>query len=220
MHLQDLIFDLDGTLVDSVAGIEYSVDCALAECGFAARGRGLRSLIGPPIRRILCAVADESDRSALDALESAFRRSYDSEGWKKTMLQKGAKETLEWLVASGRRAFVFTNKPLLPTSHILDRMQSRHFFSDVVCRDSTTPPYEQKADMLRAILEGNGLSARGSMVVGDTNEDVTAAMAAGIRVALVPGYGPSHAEAAGNSCVHLQSLTDLKKLVFECEESA
>ncbi len=52
MQTRNVLFDLDGTLIDSLPGIEFSVDCALAECSLPPRRRELRPLIGPPIRAI------------------------------------------------------------------------------------------------------------------------------------------------------------------------
>jgi phosphoglycolate phosphatase len=83
------IFDLDGTLIDSLPGIAWSVGEALALCGLRPLTADLKPLIGPPIRSILAAVTGLGDAPSLDRLERAFRASYDAEGWRKTTCYRG-----------------------------------------------------------------------------------------------------------------------------------
>ena len=59
MDLANVIFDLDGTLVDSLAGFEYSVDRAFEKRGYSRGTSDLRTLISPPIRDILREISGE-----------------------------------------------------------------------------------------------------------------------------------------------------------------
>jgi phosphoglycolate phosphatase len=81
MGLQAALFDLDGTLVDSLPGIAFSVDAAIAESGLPVRRTDLRPLIGPPIREIFRQLLPQADALHLSSLEAAFRTSYDTGGW-------------------------------------------------------------------------------------------------------------------------------------------
>src|SRR5712691_1839851 len=151
MDLANIIFDLDGTLVDSLAGIEYSVDRAFEKRGYAPRTSDLRTLIGPPIRHILSEISGEERAQELDGLEAAFRESYDMEGWKKTVLMCGAEQALHEAAVGGYRMFLFTNKPRNATARIVDSFGLVTFFSRVLCRDSAMPPYSSKAEMLGSL---------------------------------------------------------------------
>src|SRR5580658_355753 len=94
-QLGTLIFDLDGTLLDSLPGIRFSVEAAFRACGLAMGDVDLRSLIGPPIRTILARMAGKQPSGEeLDQLERSFRWSYDCEGWKMTPHYEGAAEAL------------------------------------------------------------------------------------------------------------------------------
>jgi phosphoglycolate phosphatase len=73
-----LLFDLDGTILDSLPGISYSVQQAFDVCGLPLPDCQLRSMIGPPIRTILSLAGQVTNTAVLDALEQAFRRIYDS----------------------------------------------------------------------------------------------------------------------------------------------
>jgi phosphoglycolate phosphatase len=111
--VRDFIFDLDGTLVDSLPGIQYSIDAALAPSQRCINDLSAR--IGPPIRSILQAATGASTKD-LDEMERLVRTSYDSEGWRKTVRYPGATEMLASLHARGSRLFIITNKPRRPTA--------------------------------------------------------------------------------------------------------
>ena len=187
---RNVIFDLDGTLVDSIPGIQWSVDAALAECGMPSVSGDLKPLIGPPIRDILAAVSGASDAATLDRMELAFRSVYDSGGWRKTTCQPGAKGALERLRTAGCGLWVVTNKPGNAARAILSELALADYFEEIVCRDSRIPGFASKAEMLANLLERCALVRAESIMIGDTLEDCRAAAAAGIACALVPhGYG-------------------------------
>jgi phosphoglycolate phosphatase len=185
-----VIFDLDGTLVDSVPGIAWSVDTALRACGLPPAGRDLTPLIGPPVRDILAAVSGVSEPDLLDRLERTFRSSYDSAGWRLTVRQPGVPEILSQLLSAGVGLWLVTNKPALSTAMILCELRLDGFFREVVSRDSRRPVFVSKSGMLIDLLERRGIGRAACLMAGDTLEDWRAAEAAGIPCVLVPyGYG-------------------------------
>ena len=188
--MRKVIFDLDGTLVDSIPGIQWSVEAALVAGGMPPLCRDLKPLIGPPIRDILATVSGATDPAVLDRMESVFRSSYDSAGWRKTTCQPGARGTLQRLHIAGCGLWVVTNKPGHAARAILHELALADFFQEVVCPDSRTPRFASKAEMLADLLERCALARAGSIMVGDTLEDCRAAADVGIDCALVPhGYG-------------------------------
>jgi phosphoglycolate phosphatase len=193
-RMRHAIFDLDGTLVDSLPGIAWSIEEALAACGLPPMAVELRPLIGPPIRSILSAVSGLSGGSSLDRLEQAFRSSYDSDGWRRTVCYAGAQDLLWNLFTSDISLWMVTNKPAAATQKILRHLQLDGFFDEVVCRDSRQPAYGSKAEALTDLMVRHGLSRRECVLIGDTPEDSRAAAAAGMECVIVPhGYGPGRA---------------------------
>jgi phosphoglycolate phosphatase len=208
--VRSVIFDLDGTLVDSLPGIAWSVEAALEECGVPWRRRDLKPLVGPPIRQILAEVSGVSQASALDRLERAFRSSYDSGGWRRTVCQKGANAILRQLQSRGISLWLATNKPAHATGRILRELALTGFFQEIVCRDSHTPSFESKAEMLVDLLGRRGLRHAECLMAGDTMEDARAAAAAGIACALVPqGYGCGLGGSLPADCRLLREWSDL-----------
>jgi phosphoglycolate phosphatase len=190
-HLpQALFFDLDGTLLDSLPGIAFSIEQAFAACDLPMQALDLGEVIGPPIRTILGLAAAQATDSDLNLLERAFRRSYDSEGWQKTVLFPGSSPMLHEARGLGIGLFVVSNKPRHIAVKILEREGVGSLFTAIVTRDSADPPYGSKARMIEHLLGVFQLDARRCIMIGDTAEDAIAA-----REMLVPfawmahGYG-------------------------------
>lgn len=190
-----VLFDLDGTLLDSLPGIRHSAEAAFAECGLPMNGVDLRALIGPPIRTILARMARiDADgglsEEQLDRLVRAFRLSYDSEGWRMTPHYDGAADLLRALRGVGRRLFVVSNKPRRISGKILENGGTLDLFEEIVTLDSRNPAYSGKREMMHSLMERHGLDPQECLMVGDTMEDATAASESGMKFCLAThGYG-------------------------------
>jgi len=188
--VKHVIFDLDGTLIDSAPGIAWSMDEALRACGLPQADCDIRRMIGPPVRQILASVSGVRDAALLDRLEASFRNSYDSDGWRRTACQPGAAEMLWELLMSGTKMWLVTNKPAVATSRILGALRLSSFFHATVCRDSGGRRYHSKADMLCDLLDRARIERDRCLLVGDAAEDWHAAESAGIPCVIVShGYG-------------------------------
>jgi phosphoglycolate phosphatase len=190
-RLQALVFDLDGTLLDSLPGIRYSVDAEFRACGLAMGDVDLRSLIGPPIRTILARMAAKPpSNEELDQLERSFRWSYDCEGWQMTPHYEGAVQALRSLRAEGTRLFVVSNKPRHISMKIMEAEGTAELFEEIVTKDSRTPVYQDKQEMMRYLMQKWKIEPGECLMIGDTMEDAEAASKTGMRFCLVThGYG-------------------------------
>lgn len=185
-----VFFDLDGTLLDSLPGIESSIAAACAACGVRIIHSDVRAVIGPPIRSILSSVTGVEDTGKLDDLERAFRLDYDSVGWVNTPVYPAAGRVLQELANAAVPLFVVSNKPHHVAVRILQRQGIMHHFQKVVTRDSRNPAYPGKVDMLQAILDTEGYAESCCVMVGDTIEDALAAESLGLRfIYMAHGYG-------------------------------
>jgi phosphoglycolate phosphatase len=187
---RDLIFDLDGTLVDSIPGIGTSLGDAFLSVGREMPFANLRSAIGPPIgiiaRRLDPGLSDDE----VAQIERHYRTSYDTDGWRNTLLFPGVSETLHACKQQGYHLSIVTNKPRIPTEQILQRLGLESLFESIVTRDSRNPGYGSKAEMLRELLQRHDLLAETTVMVGDTAEDCEAAEANRLHFVYVTyGYG-------------------------------
>jgi phosphoglycolate phosphatase len=128
--------------------------------------------------------------ATLDALERAFRTSYDTEGWYRTAVYPGVIETLAHMAELGIRCFGVTNKPSLPTQRILDHCGLRPYFRAFLSPDARVPRFSSKAEAVAALLAEYALDRERTVSMGDTPDDAQAAAACGLRfVGFAGGYG-------------------------------
>lgn len=210
-----VLFDLDGTILDSLPGIESSVRAAFAGCDLPVPQGSLREIVGPPIRTILARVGSVQDESILDALELAFRRDYDSEGWQQTACFPGAVRVLREMRERGFRLFVISNKPSQISVRILEREEILDIFEAIVTRDSRLPAYSGKEEMIRDVLTGRGMGPEDCAMVGDTIDDAEAAAAVGIPfIHMAHGYGTVDVASVPVSC-RLENFLQFMPLAAE-----
>ena len=210
MRFESLFFDFDGTLVDSLPGIEFSIQQAFAGCGHTMPHVELRTMIGPSVRAILQKLASNASLSEVDQLEAAFRASYDTAGWTKTFAFPGVAETLRMLAEAGTRLFIFTNKPAVATRQIVKHLKMESLFQDILSKNSRTPPYASKAEMLADLMQRHRVSPMQSAVIGDSPEDFEAA--AGNKLPFIfasYGYGKLTATELQQRTTVISNFSDL-----------
>ena len=187
MHL---IFDLDGTLVDTRPGILFSLRQAIRQVFPDSQPDSLEFTIGPPVREVLQRALENTPKKELDKLEAAFRSSYDGEGWKMTQLFSGVIETLKAFQARDIPMYILTNKPGFSTGQILSHLGLSPFFLEVVCLDSRQPQFKGKNESLRYLLDKYALKSENLVYVGDSMDDLFTAEAFNVPfVGVEYGYG-------------------------------
>jgi phosphoglycolate phosphatase len=188
--MKHVIFDLDGTLVDSIPGIGSSLKLAFESIGRSFPDKNLRRSIGPPIRIIALRLDSSLSPVEVSEVERAYRSNYDSVGWSKTLLFDYAESTLRRLSSSGLQLFLVTNKPLIPTLKILRHFGLSDLFTEVLTPNSREPRYSSKSEMLADLIRRRTLIASYCCLVGDTREDKEAALANNVRfICAEYGYG-------------------------------
>ena len=209
------LFDLDGTLVDSLPGIGYSFGSALQEVLPGRPAPDIRPFIGPPIRDIFHRALGNSVNSAqLDQLVAAFRRSYDTDGWLRTQPFDGVVEGLERMAALGIPCHVITNKPALATGRILQHLEIADIFCSVVTRESRTPPFGSKTEAALDLAGRLDHEGHRVLLVGDSMDDAEAAHACGFRFAAADyGFGRVSDTAPGLVAFRLSSFAMLLSVV-------
>lgn len=181
--MKAVIFDLDGTLVDSAPGILDSFAGAFAANGVVPNRPLTPALIGPPLRETLASLCDDNDPALLDRLTAAFKAHYDTEGYRQTRPFDGVADMLAGLACAGLGLHIATNKRALPTGLILNHLGWDGLFDRVYALDSFAPPLPHKAALLGRLLVAAGLCAVDGIYVGDRAEDQDAARANGLRFA-------------------------------------
>ena len=190
-----VVWDLDGTLVDSAADIATSLNRLLVENHLGALDESrIRNMIGEGvavlIRRGFEAHDVTPEPARLEQLVERFLVIYAEVATASTRLFSGAREALQSLSDAGLRQAVCTNKPESITRQVLAGLDIAGYF-DVVIGGDTLPRNKPDPLPLRVALEGLQAAPERSLMVGDSAIDVQTAHAAGVGVAFVTfGYGP------------------------------
>lgn len=187
-----LIFDFDGTLIDSAPGILATYAEVLASAGITPAVPLDQHLIGPPLQPTMEKLVGEqlTDPARLQALVEDFKLRYGSTGVAHTPAYPGADDALLSLREQGYTLYLATNKRAQPTLALLDKFGWQAHFQRVYCIDSSQPAFCDKTAMLRQLLLENNLAAEACLYIGDTRGDYLSANANGIPfIAALWGYG-------------------------------
>jgi phosphoglycolate phosphatase len=184
MNKNTIIFDLDGTLVDSSSGILTSLAFAFREVGLQPSQALTPALIGPPLRETLLSLCPTPDNTPLDELIALFKQHYDTEGFLQTHPFPGIAEMLHGLSFGGMTMHIATNKRHLPTGMILDTLRWAEYFNIVLSPDSCTPSLPSKGRILAKLLNDTKTAPEHCLYVGDRYDDYQAAQENRIPFAL------------------------------------
>lgn len=172
-----ILFDFDGTLVDSAPAILSCFTQVLRFHGLEACCSVDDSLIGPPLRQTLESLSGQNDSALLDALSTSFKDIYDAEVCLSTPAYAGWQSVFEGLRTQGLTLAIATNKRLLPTQKIISILGWDRYFSEVFASDSHPTLYADKAGMIGAALQVFGIEPQAAIYIGDTQQDARAATA-------------------------------------------
>ncbi|GAB3484696.1 phosphoglycolate phosphatase [Azotobacter salinestris] len=209
------MFDLDGTLVDSVPDLAAAVDRMLVQLGRAPAGvERVRLWVGNGapvlVRRALAGDLrhDGVDAAEAEAALALFMDAY-ADNHALTRVYPGVPETLDWLREREVQLALITNKPARFLPELLADKGLDGYFRWVVGGD-TLPQQKPDPAALRWVMTEAGVLAEESLFVGDSRNDVLAARAAGVAcVALSYGYNHGRPIAEEGPALVLDALSVL-----------
>lgn len=188
MPVKLIIFDLDGTIIDSSGDITDSINYAIEPYGAAPLTvRETISLVGEGISRLMEKVIEKEGMDAdRDYLIKRFLEYYSGHLVDKTTVYPGVKEALEKL--NGYKKALISNKRESLSSEILKTLELSKYF-DLVVGSDTTPEKKPSPVPVQYTLSKFDVSPEEAVIVGDSNYDIEAGRAAGIKtIAVTYGY--------------------------------
>ncbi len=196
---QSILFDLDGTLIESGPGILNSLRYTLDRMGFPPLpDETLRKFVGPPLTESMMRFCGMTEEEAAKAI-ACYRTYYAKSGIYEAELYPGIAELLDALRASGKTLAVATSKPEPYARRILAHFGIAPYFS-AVCGASMDEKHVGKAAIIGCALAQLGIpqeQKQSVLMVGDREHDVLGAKENGIAcLGVLFGYG-SRAELLG-----------------------
>ncbi len=212
-----ILFDLDGTLVDSAPSITRSLNVALEEHGYRAiKVDDVRPLLGNDARELIGLALDAQGQTPSIAIcgdiAARFLDIYRGDPVAGSALYPGCMDVLAECRQFGYTLAICTNKPTLTAMPVIDQMALAPHFDAVVCGDQAAFKKPDGRHILQ-ILDDLNCPPRDAVMVGDAANDVAAANDAGVKSVLVDyGYDPEGGRAHGPTET-LSRLVDLPDML-------
>jgi phosphoglycolate phosphatase len=184
----DIIFDLDGTLVDSLPGIKKAFKESMEELGCEIPSNfELKYLIGKPLFDIFFAATQNKEKS--ETAITIFRNFYQQKYISDYTVYSGVAQTLQYLFDTQHRLYVVTNKAAPLANYILKDAGLNQFFVGVYGPDIKSSV--KKSELIAHLLQEHpSINTTKCWLIGDTVNDAEAATAYNIKtIIMLHGYG-------------------------------
>lgn len=211
--LKAIIFDLDGTVLDTVADLAGAVNAALSKNGFPEKSHGeVMSFVGNGTLKLIERALPEEHRDPQTAerVHSDFSEYYSLHFADKTKPYEGIPELLKKLKNAGYRLAVSSNKPDRFTKELIEMFFPQIF--DIVIGSSEVIPRKPDPTGEYSILAKFGISPFEAIHVGDSDTDVKTAHNAGvICLACAWGYRPKEVLMAADADFIVEKVSEMEK---------
>lgn len=212
LRYRAVLFDLDGTLVDSYSALAEAVNHARRAEGLADLSTTrIREIVGDGVEKLLQRAFD-TDRVSRDMVDT-FESRYDEVCCQESRVLEDVETTLQHLASRGIEMAVCTNKPTVFSKKILDFLELSHYFRAIVGPD-LAGARKPEAGHLLFTLGSVQCAPEETLFVGDMPVDVRAARNSGLDVAVVATGSSSREQLVAARPDHfLERFSDLVNLV-------
>lgn len=223
--IRSVTFDLDGTLLDTIADLAAACDAMMAELGRSPLGvERVRRFVGKGMAILVarCLTAADGREPGADLLAQAvlvFRRHYAEFNGRAALAYPGVRAGLDAFRALGLPLGLVTNKPAAFTEPLLERTGLADYFAVCVSGDTTAykKPHPQPILHACTVL---GVRPEDNLHIGDSDNDLLAARAAGCLAFAVPyGYTEAGPVDSANCDALVSDLLDAALRVADINNS-
>lgn len=208
-----VLFDLDGTLVDSSLGITLSIQYALERMRMPVpNAEALRLCIGPPLRECLSSLLATEEQAFVDRAVALYRERYADGGLYESEVFSGVPELLARLKSEDFDLFLATSKSSVYASQIMTHFGLSPHFSGLYGSE-LDGRLSNKQDLIAHVMSSETLEADAAIMVGDRHHDLFGARANMMAsIGVTYGFG-SHEELAAEAP---WALADTPHAVAQC----
>lgn len=215
-----LVFDWDGTLIDSIERIVTSLQHASREvCGIKLSEDRARGIIGLGLHEAIQQLHPELDAAAIESVAASYRQNFLFDSQVPELLFDGVEELLQHLVADSYTLAIATGKSRPGLDRAMQTHQLSAYFATTRCAGETRS--KPHPEMLQSILDELDTRARHAVMIGDSEHDMRMANNAGVD-AIGVTYGVEAAESlmAHQPLTCLDQITDLYEFLSHNTEDS
>jgi phosphoglycolate phosphatase len=208
----NVLFDLDGTLIDSRAGIIDAMRYALQQIGRSIPADAdLQRFIGPPTQDAFTALVGAEDPELVTEAIRLYRMHYSKNSLFEAVVYPGISSALSMIQVRGLPLFIATSKPAAYATRIAEHFDLTRYFRGIFGSefDGTR---SRKADLLRHILVTERLDPAHTAMIGDREHDMRGAQANSLRsIGVLWGFGTRAELLAAGADVLCDTPADLPR---------
>lgn len=211
MKYKNILFDLDGTLINSYEGIARGIDKVVEEFGVELSKDIYKYFIGPPLTESFSKYLPDLD---IKEVLKVFRSYYLTVGVYEYCLYDGIKDMLSTLKSQGYKLYVATSKREDTAIAILEHSDILVYFERVFGAGFETR--KEKFEVLEYAFADSDIVKSESVLIGDTMYDVDGTRIVGIdSIAIAYGFGDNEVLKASDAVAFLNSPQDIVKYFTE-----
>lgn len=214
MSYKNILFDLDGTIIDSGKGITNSVKYALKKLGEDIPPMEvLYKFIGPSLKYSFTTFCGFDQEKALKAVE-LYRETYRLKGVYENDLYKGIKELIIALFNKGKTICLATAKPQIFAHKILQQFELDQYFSHIVGA-TLDGSHSEKSEIIELAIIKSQCNCNESVMIGDREYDILGAKANNIdSIGVLYGYGSKEELAVSGATFIVKKPVEILDLVL------
>ncbi len=215
--MKTYLFDLDGTLTDSRAGLYPAFRTGLKAIGVHHVGdEKLAAFLGTPLPELFRTLRPDVTQPDIDAGMDAFRSAYEANGIAENELYPGVIQMLAGIRRRGSVSWIVTSKPEFQAVRVVAHLKLDKYVAGVV--GAGLAETDTKADLIARALAAAKVASHEAVMVGDRHYDIVGALANGVLpVGVLWGYG-SQEELKAAGCRHfVRSPEEFRRLFVETD---
>ncbi|MEW6993667.1 HAD-IA family hydrolase [Colwelliaceae bacterium MEBiC 14330] len=213
-HYKLVIFDWDGTLMDSIARIVSSMQAAAIQCYLQPpTDEQVKDIIGLSLPVGLSVLFPNNSKAQLDKMITQYKYQYIHVDTTPTPLFEHAKSLLNALTHENKLLAVATGKARQGLQRVFDMTETEHYFHASRCADEANSKPDPQ--MILSLLEELGIQPEHAVMIGDTSHDMAMAQAAGIdRIGITLGVHDKKVLNSYQPNAVVDSLKELQQLLI------
>lgn len=215
-HVKLVVFDLDGTILNTLADLAYSVNDALEKCGFPVHAmEAYKHFVGNGVNKLLERSLPDNRKTPDDIarLKALFLACYEVHNMDRTEPYTGVHALLQSLQSNGFLLAVASNKYQAATEKLIRRFFPDCSFAAVLGQREGVPVKPNPA-IVFDILRMTGVSPEETLYIGDSGVDMATAFNSGVTsVGVTWGFRPREELEAAGACHIADSTDDIMRII-------